>query len=71
MKRVAYVAYVTCMALLLAGRVALAGTVDAAQYDTFWLWAGVKPQAVVRAPAPSTCCKGRSRPPRATSRKYA
>ncbi|POM15261.1 hypothetical protein CSX04_08077 [Burkholderia cepacia] len=51
MKRVAnvaYVAYVTCMALLLAGRVAQAGTVDAAQYDTFWLWAGVKPQAVVR-----------------------
>ncbi|KVH57695.1 hypothetical protein WJ40_28075 [Burkholderia cepacia] len=48
MKRVANVAYVTCMALLLAGRVALAGTVDAAQYDTFWLWAGVKPQAVVR-----------------------
>ncbi len=44
MKRIARVA---CIALLLAGRVALAGTVDAARYDAFWLWAGVKPQAVV------------------------
>ncbi|BEV48197.1 hypothetical protein BconGalA64_06960 [Burkholderia contaminans] len=41
MKRIA------CVALLLAARVALGGTVDAARYDAFWLWAGVKPQAVV------------------------
>ncbi|ORT79328.1 hypothetical protein B7G54_37080 [Burkholderia puraquae] len=45
MKRITCMA---CIALLLAGRAALAGTVDAAQYDAFWLWAGVKPQAVVR-----------------------
>lgn len=41
MKRIA------CVALLLAARVALGGTVDAARYDAFWLWASVKPQAVV------------------------
>ncbi len=33
--------------LLLCARLALAGTVDPAQYDAYWLWAGVKPQAVV------------------------
>ena len=41
------IACLACLALLLAGRIALAGTVDAARYDAFWLWAGVKPQAVV------------------------
>lgn len=35
-------------ALLLSAHAALAGPVDAAQYDAFWLWAGVKPQAVLR-----------------------
>ncbi|OJB11745.1 hypothetical protein BGV52_06585 [Burkholderia ubonensis] len=39
---------ILCTALLLCPRIALAGTVDPAQYDAFWLWAGVKPQAVVR-----------------------
>ncbi|HDR9154708.1 TPA: DUF3142 domain-containing protein [Burkholderia vietnamiensis] len=36
-----------CVALLLAARTALGGTVDARDYDAFWLWAGVKPQPVV------------------------
>ncbi|SDG09578.1 DUF3142 domain-containing protein [Paraburkholderia phenazinium] len=36
-----------CAALLLCARIALAGTVDPAQYDAFWLWAGVKPQPVL------------------------
>jgi hypothetical protein len=36
-----------CAALLLCARMALGGTVDPAQYDAFWLWAGVKPQAVL------------------------
>ncbi|KVC35266.1 hypothetical protein WS58_26100 [Burkholderia pseudomultivorans] len=34
-------------ALLLYAQLAPAGTVDPAQYDAFWLWAGVRPQAVV------------------------
>ncbi|WP_455285612.1 DUF3142 domain-containing protein [Cupriavidus necator] len=37
-----------CLGLLLWGHGALAGTVDAAQYDAFWVWAGVRPQAAVR-----------------------
>jgi hypothetical protein len=37
-----------CAGLLLCARIALAGTVDAAHYDAFWLWAGVKPQPVLR-----------------------
>ncbi|MGS0895331.1 DUF3142 domain-containing protein [Burkholderia stagnalis] len=37
-----------CVALLLIARLATAGTVDPARYDAFWLWAGVKPRAVVR-----------------------
>ncbi|QVN23379.1 DUF3142 domain-containing protein [Burkholderia pyrrocinia] len=36
-----------CVGLLLCARIALAGTVDAARYDAFWLWAGVKPQPVL------------------------
>nr|WKF61877.1 hypothetical protein HUO10_006409 [Paraburkholderia busanensis] len=36
-----------CLGLLLCARLALAGPVDAARYDAFWLWAGVKPQAVL------------------------
>ncbi|QBR01909.1 DUF3142 domain-containing protein [Paraburkholderia pallida] len=36
-----------CATLLLCARVACAGTVDPAHYDAFWLWAGVKPQAVL------------------------
>lgn len=36
-----------CAALLLFARTALGGTVDPARYDAFWLWAGVKPQAVL------------------------
>ena len=36
-----------CAGLLLCARLAFAGTVDAAQYDAFWLWAGVKPQPVL------------------------
>ena len=34
-------------ALLASGASAGAGTVDAARYDAFWLWAGVKPQPVL------------------------
>jgi len=34
-------------ALLASGAPAGAGTVDAARYDAFWLWAGVKPQPVL------------------------
>ncbi|WP_322050289.1 DUF3142 domain-containing protein [Paraburkholderia bannensis] len=37
-------ALLACVASMPA---ASAGTVDAAQYDSFWLWAGVKPQAVL------------------------
>lgn len=36
-----------CAGLLLCGRIALAGTVDASHYDAFWLWAGVKYQPVL------------------------
>jgi hypothetical protein len=32
---------------LLAGCARQAGTVDAAQYDAFWLWAGTRPQPVL------------------------
>jgi hypothetical protein len=39
------------LALLLAGpgtaRIAAAGTIDLADYDSFWLWAGVVPQPVL------------------------
>ncbi len=35
--------------LLLSVQAALAGTVDATQYDAFWIWANVKPQAVWRS----------------------
>ena len=33
-----------CFGVLLAARGAAAGTVDASQYDAFWLWGGVQPQ---------------------------
>ncbi|CAG9203206.1 conserved exported hypothetical protein [Paraburkholderia sabiae] len=36
-----------CVALLLCARITSAGTVDAAQYDAFWLWAGVRTQPVL------------------------
>ncbi|HEV3430834.1 MAG TPA: DUF3142 domain-containing protein [Paraburkholderia sp.] len=36
-----------CAAMLASAQAAPAGTVDATQYDSFWLWAGVKPQAVL------------------------
>lgn len=36
-----------CFFLLLSACRAVAGTVDAAAYDTFWLWSGVRPQPVL------------------------
>ncbi|VVE47688.1 hypothetical protein PIN31115_04479 [Pandoraea iniqua] len=33
--------------LLLGVRLASAGTVDASEFDVFWLWAGVKPQPIL------------------------
>nr|WP_027817742.1 DUF3142 domain-containing protein [Paraburkholderia bannensis] len=44
MKRWFCMALLACIASVPA---ASAGTVDAARYDSFWLWAGVKPQAVL------------------------
>jgi hypothetical protein len=41
-------AAVLCAALAMAApHAVLAGTVEAADYDAFWLWAGVKPQPVL------------------------
>ncbi|WP_322044890.1 DUF3142 domain-containing protein [Paraburkholderia sp. J67] len=37
-----------CALLLALAQTASAGTVDATQYDAYWLWAGVKPQTVLR-----------------------
>jgi len=36
-----------CLGLLVAARAATGGTVDAANYDAFWLWSGVRPQRVL------------------------
>lgn len=36
-----------CVALLACVQAASAGMVDATHYDSFWLWAGVKPQAIL------------------------
>lgn len=36
-----------CICVLTCARGADAGTVDASKYDTFWLWSGVRPQAVL------------------------
>jgi hypothetical protein len=37
-----------CLAALLAAQRLAAGTVDASQYDAFWLWSGVMPQPVLK-----------------------
>ncbi len=36
-----------CLGALFFARGVAAGTVDASKYDAFWLWSGVKPQAVL------------------------
>jgi hypothetical protein len=36
-----------CLGLLPSARAVAANTVDASQYDAFWLWSGVLPQAVL------------------------
>ncbi|MBN3751456.1 DUF3142 domain-containing protein [Paraburkholderia sp. Tr-20389] len=40
---------VFCAALLLCTHIAVAGTVDAAHYDAFWVWAGVRTQPVLES----------------------
>jgi Protein of unknown function (DUF3142) len=37
-----------CLVLLLSSQSIAAGTVDASQYDAFWLWSGVTPQPVLK-----------------------
>jgi hypothetical protein len=37
-----------CLGLLICAHGMAAGTVDAANYDAFWLWGGVKPQPVLK-----------------------
>jgi len=37
-----------CLGMLLSARGIAAGTVDASQYDAFWLWGGVTPQPVLK-----------------------
>lgn len=44
---IAAVKHGLCMVLLACVHLASAGTVDATHYDSFWLWAGVKQQAVL------------------------
>jgi hypothetical protein len=37
-----------CLSVLLCAQYAAASTVNAADYDTFWLWGGVRPQPVLK-----------------------
>ena len=47
MRAVAALSIAFCLAGLVSTQAAAAETVDAARYDAFWLWAGVKPQPVL------------------------
>lgn len=41
-------AVLICLGVFIGARGVAAGTVDASQYDAFWLWSGVAPQPVLK-----------------------